>query len=613
MASRFSVEAIFSAVDRITAPVKKMERSVGGFSKKSIRSVNRLHGRMGNFGSGVGKVMRNGAIGVGILGAAFTDIIGVGMRFEQSITNAAAKFPERIAKGSEAFKALTAAARKNGRETEFSASQSAEALNFLAMAGFTAQTAMAALPAVTRLATAGNMDLAEASDIASDALGAFGMMTKDPIELAKNLQFVNDVLAKTSTSANTTIPEMFEAIKESAAIATDSKGSIKTYAAMLGIMAGSGIKASKAGTTLKNMFVRLAAPVPKSQKVIDKLGLSLSDKDGKMRDMIDILSDFNEKTKDMTPIAKKAAISTIFGREALAGVSVLLKAGSKGMNEYRSEMESLHGTNQRISKYIGSTTGKSFTALQSSIESVKLSIYGMNQGGIKETIDQMVNWTRANEALIATKIGGFLKYIVDNLDTIVTTVKNVALAFAGFWAIMALLKAFIVVMTVVNLVMALNPFVAMALGVTALTLILGALIAYFHDDLVAGMVLGIEKMVEGWQWLGDFIGSIGDAITGTIDIMLERIMAVVDAVTTLDFDKIGGTIKTLFGFDGDDSEAKAPAPQVVSPQARTARQIDEHRTTSSSEVTLKADSNTSAEVTKGKLGSQLQLQQSGAF
>ncbi|MCK5601860.1 phage tail tape measure protein, partial [Candidatus Pacearchaeota archaeon] len=213
MAKRFSIEAVFKAVDKMSAPVSRMQNRIGKFTRKMDRGLRKVNKSVGRFA----QKMKKGALIVGaslaIIGAGLLNVINTGAQFDQTLVNAAAKFPGEIRKGTKEFILLEDAARQVGRTTEFTAIQSAEALNFLAMAGFNAEQSVKALPGVVDLATVAQSDLATATDIATDSLGAFGLMTKDAGKLGKNLARINDVIAKTSTTANTNIMQLFEAVK----------------------------------------------------------------------------------------------------------------------------------------------------------------------------------------------------------------------------------------------------------------------------------------------------------------------------------------------------------------------------------------------------------------
>jgi TP901 family phage tail tape measure protein len=659
MAGRFSVEAVFKAVDRVSAPVSRMQNNVSKMTRSMEAGLRGVNNSMNTLGDGIKKGALYATASLGTISVAMADIINTGAEFEQTLTNAAAKFPGEIKKGTPAFKMLEDAARKTGAATEFSASQAAEALNFLAMAGFNAKSATAALPGVVDLATAAQIDLATATDIASDSLGAFNLMSKDSAQLSTNLARVNDVLAKTATSTNTTVALMFETIKEAGPVATSAGASIETFAALTGELANAGLKGGRAGTVLKNMFVRLQAPTGGAAKTIKALGLQLTNQDGSMRDIIDVIGQLNKATAKMTSSQKAAALQSIFGMEAISGVNVLMAAGTDKLDAYRKQLEAAKGSSKTMAAMMRDTFSGSIKSLNSAIEGVKISIFSMNSGPLKEVVDRMTDWVRANGDLIASKIGNFLKMLIDNLGTIVTWAKRIGIALGVFIALTSVLRTFVLVMTAVNLVMAMNPIGLIALAIVAAIAAIAALI-FWWDEVKAAMIsfgqAVIDKVIGAFTWLKEMFtslpgpvqvaiaaiaGPIGwlvgaaslvmdnwepikqffvdlwggvvntfksaaDMITGIVDHITGMASSVVDTVSSF-----GAGAASFFGLGDETPKAQAQLTgQMVSPQERIARNIEEKRT--SAEVTI-SDRTGTAQVANSTMGSSLKLQQTGGF
>lgn len=637
--NRFSVEAIFKGIDKITAPVTRMQNSVGKFTRSMSGGLSKVTKVTDKISGGIKRAAAASTVALALTAAAMANVVTTGMEFEQSIVNASAKFPEGIKKGSAAFTELSDAARQVGRSTEFTASQSAEALNYLAMAGFTAKSAIIALPKVVNLATAAQTDLALATDIATDTLGAFNLLTKDSIQLGKNLQRVNDVMAKTSVTSNTNLVQMFEAIKEIGPVATAAGAKIDTVAALIGTLANSGIKASDAGTTLKNVFVRLTAVAPEAARMLNKLGVKTKDARGNMRDVVDIIGDLNKGLKGLGSADKLAAIETIFGKIPLAGVNVLLNAGTDALKAYRTQLEGAAGASDAMAATMRDTVRGSLLGLQSAVESVKISIFDMNNGPLKEVIDRTTAWVRVNEDLIASKVGGFLKGLIDNLDRIVFWMKAVGTALAVFFVFTTMLKTLALILTTINLIMAANPIVLLVLGllaaiavITALVLLIykfrAAILGFIKDHAVfiaaigsmlgpIGMLIGAAALIiKYWEPLKAFFVGLWDGIVAAFKVAMDYIKPALDWYMKLNDTavRIMAPLDKAFGL-GKDKEEPAGAQggaQVVSPQERVARSIEEHKTTSTSEVTIK-DETGRATISRGKLGPGLKLTSSGAF
>ena len=571
MAGRFSVEAVFKAVDKVTTPVTRMQNRVGKMTRSMERSFNRLNRGVRNFTDNVKK----GAIAVtaalALSTGAMANVISTGAEFEQTLVAAAAKYPGEIRKGTEAFKQLEDAARKTGATTEFTASQSAQALNFLAMAGFNAENSISALPAVVDLATAAQVDLATATDIATDALGAFGLSTKDPAKLTKNLARVNDVLVKTSISANTTLEQLFESMKKAGPIATTAGVSMETVAALIGTMANAGVKAEKAGTAVTNMMLNLTAPTSKATKALRRMGVEVLKADGSMRDVPDLLDSMENALSKLSDPQKIAMMESIFGREGLAGVTNVVKAGSKAFTEFRKSINEAGGTSKTVASVMRDTLQGRLNSLKSAVEGVKISIFSMTEGPLSDVIVRMTDWVRANEDLIASKIGGFLALVLNNLDAIGSALLAIGKGVAAVIALGIALKTVSAVLGIINLIMMANPIV------------LGIMAAVAAVALLSGKLDPVLEIIK----------SIGSGIS--------------DAFSAV------GSLGAIFGMgDDEDKKAQAAVPQMVSPQDRVARSVQESRTTSTAEVTIR-DETGRAEVTGGKLGGGLALEKTGAL
>lgn len=569
MANRFSVEAVFKAVDKVTAPITRMQNRVGKLTRSMRNNFDKVNRSVGKFSDGIKKGALAATAALALTTGAMANVISTGAEFEQTLVSAAAKFPGEIRKGTEAYQQLEAAARKTGATTEFTATQSAQALNFLAMAGFNAEQSVSALPGVVDLATAAGVDLATATDVASDSLGAFGLMTKNTAQLSKNLARVNDVIAKTTTSANTTVETLFETIKDGAPVATSAGASLETFAALAGELANAGIKGTRAGTTLKNMFLTISAPTAGAAKIFKRLGIQTRDANGDMLDIVDVLGSLNKSLDGLGTAEKAGVLEGIFGKIPIAGVNVLLQSGSERLKEYRKQLEGASGASGEMASVMRDTLQGRLNSLMSAVEGVKISIFTMTEGPINDVIVRMTDWVRANEALIASNIGGFLSMVSENFFTIAGAIGDVAMGIGAIFALSVALKAVSAVLGIINLVMAANPIV------------LGILAAVAAVALLSG---ALDPVLE-------ILSSIGSGIANAFS-----------AVSTL-----GGI------FGGDDEEGKPQlAPQMVSPQERVARSIEEKRSTSTTEVTIKDDTGR-AEVTSGSVGPGVKLQSSGSF
>lgn len=437
---KFSVEAVFSATDRMTSTLAKMDKSVQSFAARNEKRLGALTKVNDTISSGIMKV---GAVAAGVgavTAAAVGDIIKVGAEFDRTLVGAAAKFDPAIKKGTAKFEQLRIAAEKVGAETEFSAQQAAAGLEMLAGAGMDADQAMAALPIIIDAATAAGVDFAQATEISTEALGAFALKSADAETNAKNLSRVTNVLAQGAGKTSASMADLAESIKEGGPVAVAAGQSLETFVAMAGSMADVGIKGGVAGTTLKNVFTSLAAPSSKKAvEMLKKLGITTKDSKGNMRDVLDILGDLGKATKNMGTGTKLAALETIFGKIPLAGVTAMLDKGTDKIKDLRVELEK--ATEEQAAAKLAATMRDTVTGdldgLSSAVDGVKIAIFSLNQGPIREVIKGMTDWVRTNQGLIVQRIGDTVKWISDNMETLAKWTERVGIALGAFFAIKA--------------------------------------------------------------------------------------------------------------------------------------------------------------------------------
>jgi len=620
VAGRFTVEAIFKAADRITEPVRRMQKGVGKFTRSAERGFRRLDRAVGKFGDGIKRGAATAAVALGVTAAAMGNVISVGADFGRAIGSAAAKFPEQIERGTQAFDDLAIAARGVGAATEFTATQSAQGLKFLAKAGFTAKASIASLPSIVDFATASEIELAEAADIASDALGAFGLDSTDTGKKLKGLRRVMDVMSSTANATNTSVSELFEAVKDGAPISAAAGVSIETFSAAMGFLASNGIKASKAGTAAKNITLALAGVGNKAAETFKRLGISLADSNGNLRDQFDVMDDLRKKLAGVGEKRRVNLIAAIFGKIPIAAATKLLADSSGKVRELRKAFEAAGGSSKRIAAFIRNDVKGSLDGLGSAIEGVKISIFEINKGPLKEAIDKMTMWVRTNDKLIASKIGGFFLSIINNFENIVKWVKRIGVGLGIFLALTVVLKTLVLVMTAVNLVMALNPIGLIVLGVVALIAAVTALVVWW-DELKAVFVSLPGPVKTAFAVLMGPIGALIAAASFVMDAwepiklfftdLFESIAKVANVVSAIPGGAFNVLSDTLFGGN-QEGEGQGVKPKVVSPQERVARSIEERQTTNTSQVTIR-DETGRAEVTNGNLGRGVTLQEAGAF
>ncbi len=312
-----------------------------------------------------------------------TAAVETGSSFEASMSQVAATMgmtTDEIANGSAEYEILNKAAQDCGKATMFSASQSAEALNYLALAGYDASKAAETLPRVLNLAAAGELDLAYASDLVTDSMAALGMETSE-------LDNYIDEMAKTSQKSNTSVAQLGEATLVCAGTVSLTGQELETMNTALGVLANNGLKGAEGGTHLRNVLLSLSAPTDKASDAIDNLGLKVYDSKGKMRDLNEIMEDMNDLMSDMTPAEKTKLISTIFNKTDIAAVNYLLKSTNGEYGELNEQINDCSGAAQAMADTLNDNLKGKVTILQSALEGLGITAYDLFDDEMKEAVE----------------------------------------------------------------------------------------------------------------------------------------------------------------------------------------------------------------------------------
>lgn len=353
-----------------------------------------------------------------------------------------------------AMQQLTATARELGEKTMFSATQAGEAMTYLGMAGWNSQQIMAGMPGLLNLAAASGTDLARTADIVSDDLTAFGLG-------AEHAEHMADVFAKTSTKTNTNVEMLGETMKYAAPVAHAFGASLEETAALTGIMANSGIKASAAGTALRAGFLRLAGTSAKSTKAIEEMGLSLSEATAQQeearaalaslgiamddtngpRKMGAIVRDLADKTKDMSKEQRLATLATIFGTNAASAWVAVIDQGPDALDQLTKELENSDGAAAAMAETMQNNARGAMVRLQSASESVAISIGSTMLPTLAELGDSL-----ANEAAYVSKVASEHPELTEAIIKTSFAVMGMVIAYktirAVYYSVMAAQAAY---------------------------------------------------------------------------------------------------------------------------------------------------------------------------
>lgn len=331
--------------------------------------------------SAAGQKMRGLTTAAGLLGGA---AVMVGKQFDESMSKVQAVSG---ATGKD-FEALRNKAREMGAKTKFSASEAADAMNYMAMAGWKSKDMLSGIDGVLNLAAASGEDLATTSDIVTDGLTAMGYAAGDAGRLA-------DVMAAASSNANTNVGMMGETFKYAAAVAGSMGYSMEDVALATGLMANAGIKATQAGTSLRSIISRMAAPTGAVQKTMDSLGVSMTDSSGKARPFREVLVDLRKSMAGMSETEKTAAASTLAGKNAMSGFLALINASDKDFDKLASAIDNSDGAAQAMADTMMNNFGGQVTILMSSLQELAIAVSDTLTPAVRKLtsgVQALVSW-----------------------------------------------------------------------------------------------------------------------------------------------------------------------------------------------------------------------------
>jgi TP901 family phage tail tape measure protein len=603
--ANLDVSVIIRAIDRATAPMKNMMRGMRNIEKASERFNQRMQRSMAmGFAGDAALRMSRAAT------KALTGPINTMATFEQQMARVGA-----ISKATdEDFAKLQKTARKLGGTTTFSATEAAQGMEFLSMAGFKANETIAAMPGLLNLAKAGATDLGRTADIASDILSGFGMTAKQTGRMA-------DVLASTTTGANTTLELLGDTMKYVGPLGADAGASIEQVAAMAGKLGDVGIKGSVAGTTLKALFLRLSAEKGQAQNALEPLGIELSDEEGNLRDVVEILKEINEVTKDMGSRERASIMKDAFGAIPIAGITALTKvAGSGDLQKFQKDLENSAGAAQKMATRMDDTMTGRFKGLASALESLALTAFEPMKPLIQGITESLIRFTRwlekvsatfptltkwlslgavgfigvAGTAGIALKVGAGLiaiyASVARSFATVVGVVPKLAmgLRFVGTASLNMGKKMVIGALTGIRamssglITLATRGIPAALAGLRSLTVALltnpvglavagigiAATLLVKYWEPVKGFFLNIWSKVEPyWKGFADWAGGLWDLLSekfaGFGEIIQEYILGPLSTV----LDAVGSVGNAVGGFFGFGEETTVPSPAKKAAQA----------------------------------------------
>lgn len=436
---------------------KSALQDLRAFNDNSATATTKL-GALGSTFQSVGSAMtKNLTVPIAGAGAA---VAGVAAKFESAMSEVAAISG---ASGDE-LQALTDKAQEMGATTKFSASESAAALKYMAMAGWDTEAMLNGINGVMQLAAASGEDLASTSDIVTDAMTAFGLSADQSTRFA-------DVLAQTANRSNTSVALMGETFKYVAPVAGALGYSIEDASVAIGLMANSGIKGSQAGTSLKNVLTNLAKPTDQVQAYMDKLNISLTDSAGNVKPLNQLLNEMRDGFNGLTEAEKAEYAAGIAGKEGMSGLLAIVNASQTDFDNLTEAINNSSGAAQNVADVMMDNLGGQLTILKSTLEGIAISFGNILLPAVKKVVESLqgfLTWLNGltdgqkqlvvTIAMVVAAIGPVLLIIGKLITAVTNVIKVVNLlkpAFAALNAVMAANPVGIIIVAIAGLVAAL--------------------------------------------------------------------------------------------------------------------------------------------------------------
>lgn len=545
------------------------QRNFGSVGAQQIANVGKSLQDVGGKIEGVGEKMLpiTGAIaGIGAVAVKTTADFDSSMSNVSAISGATGKDLED----------LRNKAREMGSQTKFSASESADAMSYMAMAGWKTKDMIDGIEGVMDLASASGEELASTSDILTDGLTAFGLAAKDAGRMA-------DVMAAASSNANTNVSLLGESYKYCASAAGAMGYSLEDITESLGLMANAGVKGSQAGTSLKTAMINLAKPTKAMSKAMDKYGISITNSDGSMKSWNEVVDNLRDSLGELTEAEETSAVATIFGKEATAGMLSVINAAPEDVEKLNKAINNSTGCAKKMSDTMNNNLSGQLTILKSQMEELSIAFGEMLMpiirkvvSAVQKFVDKLNGMSEGQRKVIlvilavVAAIGPLLIVIgklVASVGIIMTRVPKIASVFstvgAGVGATLGPILAIVAVVGVLvgafvtlwntnkdfreNIISTWNSikekFVSFAQGITERVNALGFNFSSFGEMVKAAWGKLCEILAPIFEALfhqiGVILSSALDFLTGIFDIFI--------GIFTGDWSQAWEGVKEVFG------------------------------------------------------------------
>ena len=504
--------------------LKKLEQA----ANESVTALQNIAAKgeslksMGDKVSAAGEKMLPVTAGVAALGTA---AVKTAADFDASMSKVAAVSG---AAGSE-FDALKAKAREMGSKTKFSASEAADAMNYMAMAGWKTEDMLSGIEGVMNLAAASGEDLATTSDIVTDALTAFGLSAKDSEHFA-------DILAAASSNANTNVSMMGETFKYAAPIAGALGFSAEDTAEAIGLMANAGIKSSQAGTSLRSIMNNLTGDVKFAGSAFGEMTIATTNTDGSMRSLNDILSDCRGAFSQMSESEQAANAEALVGKNAMSGFLAIMNAAPGDIEKLDSAIANCDGTAEGMAETMQDNLEGQLTILKSQLEELAISFGELLMPAIRSIVSGIQGFVD-----ILNKMSPGMKQVIMTIAILVAAIGPVLIVVGKIMSAVGTIMTIVpklagVINTVKTAMMALNTTMLanpIVLIIAAIAALVAAFIYLWNTN---------EDFRQFWIGLWNSIKEVAVSVWNAIKEFLTAAWAAIKAT----FETVWNGIKSFF-------------------------------------------------------------------
>lgn len=537
--------AAVSGAKKIKTSLDEIKTADGSLNWKGVKEGEKAAKSTGDGYTVLKNVFANLATqGIAMAGGAIkdfaADVINTGQTFETSMSKVAAL----SGASADELGQLETKARELGATTTFSASQAADAMGYMSLAGWKTADMLDGVGSVLTLAQAGEMDLAAASDLVTDYLSAFNMTAQDSARMV-------DVLAYAQANANTTVDGLGMAFKNCAANCNAAGMDVETTAAAISMMANQGLKGSEAGTALNAVMRDMTAKMEDGAIKIGEQSIAVMDAEGNYRDFVDILDDVGNATNGMGDAQKAAALQSTFTADSIKGLNLMLNAGAGELDSFREQLYNSGGAAEEIAGTMTDNLGGSFAELQSALEEIQLRIYD----GIGTPLKTVVDFIAANAVPAFDGLVNILTTMAPLLVAIGTAI-GVYQAYSLALTIAEKARAAATLMVeqaqnLLNNTMKANPIMFVISIISALVaafMYLWTTNEEFRNfwiglwDSICQAVSGIaewfnaniiQPIINAFNAFGSFIGDIWTTITSVINGAIRTVSSIITNVTNI--------------------------------------------------------------------------------